>query len=333
MAYSEDFTMRPTKSQYRSGFTLIELLVVIAIIAILIALLLPAVQKVREAASRLKCQNNLKQIALAVHNYHDARSELPMGVDLGFTSQTIQMGTTALALILPFLEQSALHSIYDFKSRNLWAANANAVSTQPTVYLCPSDDAKGRANRWTVLSPANFATQWARSNYAVCYGSAFFFAAAGNRETDGLFRADGTRRFSVVTDGLSNTALASELLAGRDDERGADNISDYRGVWAWHEFGAHSYSHRNTPNSTVGDAMWCNPGQEIQCVPAFRMPCDTTRGTRRHEFQVAARSNHLGGVNVAFADGHVSFIADNIDLTIWRAMATYASGDIVSGSY
>lgn len=97
-------------------------------------------------------------------------------------------------------------------------------------------------------------------------------------------------------------------------------------MWAWHQMGASSYTHRNTPNSSVGDAMWANPGQDIECVPAANMPCDNTHGTAMDEFHAAARSWHPGGVNVAFVDGHVTFVQDTVDWLIWNRAGSIADG-------
>lgn len=215
----------------RSGFTLIELLVVIAIIAILIGLLVPAVQKVREAAARTQCQNNLKQITLASHNYHDTFNKLPPGMN----SKTF-IGT--LAFLLPFIEQAPLHNqlqsagiIFSPKAaasfNNAWwtsgAVNALAQS-QPSIFLCPSDSADARAGQWayiycptgakTVTGTYFPAASFGRTNYAASAG------ALGSVPTDGFWNAlcgpfypDSGVTFTSISDGSSNTIFFGESVA------------------------------------------------------------------------------------------------------------------------
>ena len=147
------------------------------------------------------------------------------------------------------------------------------------------------------------------------------------------FQIGEGRKLSDITDGLSKTALASEVISGKHDEQIAGTVeSDDRGLWAWHIMGASSYTHRNTPNSGVGDAMWANPSQDIECVHSEQMPCDNTHGTSMDEFQAAARSQHPGGVQVVFADGHVNFMSDTIDVTLWQCLGAINDGWTVSDS-
>jgi prepilin-type processing-associated H-X9-DG protein len=220
---------------------------------------------------------------------------------------------------LPYVEADAVYHAYDFNERNLSPANQGAVCNPIGVFVCPSDDALGRRG-----------SSYARSNYVVCFGSNSMIMAPGDVSTDGAFQIDAPRGFRDFRDGTSWTVLASEVIAGKHDAVGADRTWDARGLWAWHITGASAYTHRNTPNSSAGDALWVNPGQDIQCVPAVRMPCDNTHGTAWHEFHSAARSWHASGVNVAFADGHIGFVKDAISLTIWKALATIAGSEIVT---
>ena len=153
-------------------------------------------------------------------------------------------------------------------------------------------------------------------------------------ETDGAFRIDGSRRFKKFVDGISKTVVASELLAGRDEVYSAtDRVWDCRGMWAWEMMGSFAYTHRDTPNTSVGDAMYAAPGSDVECVPSPDMPCDNTHGSRFNEFHVAARSRHPGGVNVVFGDAHVTFINETIDWDIWQALATIAGSEASSGEY
>ena len=331
--------------RHRSGFTLVELLVVIAIIAILIALLLPAVQAAREAARRAQCANNLKQIALAAHNYHSTHGRFPMAyVDCGthsvWNNSIGWLGTTAFAQILPFLEQINVSDNYDYGERMNNPANKDIVGSQIPVYTCPSDDAKGRFAVHT-----RYPTLYARSNYVGCMGSNTMLL--DNRgvhlvacpypahlkdkhlDSDGAFRIRYGRRTAEFLDGTSTTALFSEVLSG---QAGPWDIAmsynqrlwDIRGVWAYCLMGASSYTHRETPNSSVGDVMF--GGQN--CESFDGAPCSQVSADWDETF-ASARSRHPGGVQVAFTDGHVAFYQDAVDYQLWQAISTIATGEPV----
>jgi prepilin-type processing-associated H-X9-DG protein len=314
-------------------------LVVITIIGILIALLLPAVQAAREAARRGQCCNNLKQLGIAVHHYVEQKTVLPLGVvALPLTPPgPAQPGHTALAQLLPFLEQSNVQALYDFKQRNVSVANEPATSAQIPTYQCPSDNAAGR----TAVFKLGSNTVLGRSNLAVCFGSnTFMFNANGeniglnpNRtgvdtNTNGAFRLDQSRSLAELTDGLSCTAIASEILAGQDDRIDptvGDMVYDVRGLWMMQMMGASSYTHLNPPNTQVGDALFVGMGA-VFCVDRPGAPCDNTAGAVWDHYHAAARSNHPGGVNVAFGDGHVTFVGNAIDLAVWQCLGAMNDG-------
>ena len=326
-----------------AGFTLVELLVVIAIIGILIALLLPAVQAAREAARRMQCSNNLKQLGLAMHNYADTHRALPIGLQAsplsaGTGGRARMPGHTALAMSLAFNEQGNVLGLYDSRVPNSHETNKAATQTSISVYQCPSDESSGRTG-----VNEGMKTEMSRSNYVVCFGSATMLRNANginimenasragiDFETDGAFRIDRSRKWNSFTDGTSNTVLASEVLSGKDDFKGpGDKEWDSRGMWAWHMMGAFAYTHLNAPNTDVGDAM--QAGGSLECVAGENMPCDNSHGSNWDQFHAAARSRHSGGVNAVFGDGHVNFLSETIELRIWRYLGAMNDGQVITG--
>jgi prepilin-type processing-associated H-X9-DG protein/prepilin-type N-terminal cleavage/methylation domain-containing protein len=308
--------LRNGRGKLCTAFTLVELLVVITIIGILIALLLPAVQAAREAARRMQCSNNLKQIGLGVLNYENTNATLPIGANWG---GSVVKGHTVFPALLPYVEQAALYDRYDFKQRIYDATNKEVTRVSVSAFICPSDTAAGRALN----------TYYARSNYAVCFGSKNAGVSATDWKTDGPFQHDVAKPFSAIKDGTSNTAMASEVIAGADDLYSDDNKMDARGVWAeGTSAGAAMYTHLNTPNSSVGDALFMS-GQE-NCVPTDQtLPCVSTAGATYYNENASARSRHPGGVNVVFLDGHGSFYSNTVNAQTWMYLSTIAGNETV----
>ncbi|MBA4187834.1 MAG: prepilin-type cleavage/methylation domain-containing protein [Planctomycetaceae bacterium] len=317
MSISEGATLyRP-----RNGFTLIELLVVIAIIAILIGLLLPAVQKVREAAARAKCGNNLKQVVLALHSHHDAQGTFPPGVvspmyppDPGYERRSW------MYFILPFLEQGPLYS----KMQAALGTGSHTTflpgheSVVPTL-MCPSDPANPKVMTAGAATPV--ASQGFHGNVVVCGGDTYFTPTGGTDGTalNGVFYAKSKTRLTDISDGTSNTLFASELIlvadTGTADIRGRYYNAIHCGVM---------FSTIYPPNSTVGD----NP--QGYCVPLPRAPCTGAPGTTNC-FSLA-RSYHLGGANVSLGDGAVRFVSNGVVPAVYQALGTRAGGEVV-GDY
>jgi prepilin-type processing-associated H-X9-DG protein/prepilin-type N-terminal cleavage/methylation domain-containing protein len=326
-----------------SAFTLIELLVVIAIIAVLIALLLPAVQSAREAARRLQCVNNLKQMGLALHNYHAGWNCFPVGFLYAYQnvlsdSSPLQYRWSVLAQMAPQLEQSNIANALNFNfpiahkptdtSALFWPyfpANTTAMATTIATFLCPSDGAPAPAEG---TGP---------TNYAFCSGD----GSNGGDATsaDGAFILGPPQTVATILDGTSQTAAASEQLVGiagpysqpsplpiptplframarvpaapLTDAACALAQSGWllnRGSSWWDgNYQNALYNHYLPPNAARPDCIvYHNPGWK------------------------AARSLHPGGVNALYCDGHVTFVKDTTSLAIWQAIATRAGREIVS---
>jgi prepilin-type N-terminal cleavage/methylation domain-containing protein/prepilin-type processing-associated H-X9-DG protein len=298
----------------RPAFTLIELLVVIAIIGVLIGLLLPAVQKVREAANRAKCQSNLKQIALAIHNYHDGQGTLPMGI-----SPTGCCRGTWAVLILPYLEQEAVaRSFINWGQPGGYYFDSpwiDTTSTRIAVMTCPSDVP-------STIPSLNLTLH----NYALNYGTTGVDDTTNNNVLSSLngvafqgapFGKGQAFRLSDVLDGTSNTLMAAEVIQG---ERG-----DLRGLIWWGPasgFYANLAPNSNAPDVPYFAAPFCDSN-------APNPPCVIAGGNNTF----AARSRHQGGVQSAFCDGSVHFISDNVSLTqVWRPLASSQDGQSI-GEY
>jgi len=301
------FNIRPNQR----GFTLIELLVVIAIIAILIGLLLPAVQKVREAAARATCSNNMKQVALALHNHHDALSLFPMG-------QQVSLGTNnpANALnrqcwqqpLLPYLEQNALFAQIQTSQPTTYTYSIPGVENKIKSLMCPSDPNAGK----NVTVPGN--AQGFHGNYVLCAASTLFgdSGATGGTALNGMFYSFSKTKITDVTDGTSNTLMGSEVLIAPDTTT-HDLRGRYNNTWQGNTLFSTLYS----PNTTVGDrSSYCNS------IP--KAPCQALGATATVQ---SARSQHTGGVNVAMADGSVRFVRDGVTLSTWQDAGTRAGGE------
>ncbi|QEH35957.1 putative major pilin subunit [Aquisphaera giovannonii] len=336
----------------RRGFTLIELLVVIAIIAVLIALLLPAVQSAREAARRIQCTNNLKQLGIALHGYHDALGRFPYGAIVAqpgnYWYPTGVGGEhyrySALAMLSPFLEQTALFGALNFQfpvympDGSIAPPNTTIFAAQVGVFLCPSDEPK-------VVQPG-----FAPSNYMACAGNGLPGGSGLYENPNGCFFYNSGVGVAGITDGLSQTVAIGESILGQaagafavaagtpvnprqfmaqqvavdinatppadltvaECASAAAGSSGYYnaqrgGSWAQGDFRHALYTHYYPPNSKTYD---CLRGSDY----GWKGP----------------RSYHPGGVNALFCDGSARFVKDSVSVPTWQGLGTRAGGEVLS---
>ncbi|WP_417385731.1 DUF1559 domain-containing protein [Gimesia sp.] len=313
------------------GFTLIELLVVITIIAILIALLLPAVQQAREAARRTQCKNNLKQLGLALHNYNETHSRLPL-----LASDSLY-GYSPSAQLLPYIDQGNLHNLIDFREPLLsgppWAAALNpalvdVVKQTIPVFMCPSDAGK-------VHFTDSQGAVWAGSNYMVNGGSGLNMEYCTSAN-DGLFWRGSSTRFRDITDGTTNTIFMAETLFG---DRGPDTTMlldpdrQMKRVSGGSPCSATSDDliSRAASNYEGGRAgSWIRALGYSTLVHGYLPPNSQSPDVVHHgEIVSGARSLHVGGANVLLCDGSVRFLGENIHLETLRNLFSRADGEVL----
>jgi prepilin-type processing-associated H-X9-DG protein len=306
------------------AFTLIELLVVLAVVATLVGLLLPAVQKVRDAAARAACANNLKQIGLACHNHHAALGRLPPG-----------RGTPTPAIFSPHahllghLEQDNLRGLIDFSAPPATfsvppatvydgARNLSAATTLVRPFVCPGDPTGGRVP----------GSAFAGTSYAACSGSGANSGALAG--ADGVFFLGSAVRLDDISDGTSNTAAFAERSTG------AGATGDARRVMLEIPGSGDTTATTCQPSNGVWNtergAKWIvgNYGNTLynHAEPPNPLGFDCTNATQQ-KGRLAARGLHSGGVNVLLCDGAVRFVRDGIPLPAWQALATRAGGEVV----
>ena len=327
---------KPVVGRKRAAFTLIELLVVIAIIAILIALLLPAVQQAREAARRSQCKNNLKQIGLALHNYHDIYKAFPPGRvrRSGVSPNSWYSGNIAwLPRILPQIDQAPLFNKIDWNrgygtsgtdgNSGVNGSNPNGVRRQIIpAFRCPSDPGNG-STPWT--NPNGVKVTGATPNGG--YASTNYMGMIGtstrlNTRPPGLFGQNTKIKIRDVTDGTSNTIAVAE------------------GIIGFHRISAND-SGNNTSCGSGGKLTGSDQQTGFSWFYAFRPQaafCNSYVGPNAKEFDcgqnsdrvnTAARSMHVGGVHVLMCDGAVQFVGENINLQTWRNLGNKSDGNVV----
>ena len=311
-----------TLSYSRRAFTLIELLVVIAIIAILVALLLPAVQQAREAARRSSCKNNLKQLALAMHNYHDTHSVFPYGWQAEVAGSRHRR-QCFFHCMLPFIEEGNLSDLYQADTTEYVHQIPKSLAGIPvSVYMCPSDPAGPAVG-------GGGTDNGFQGNYVVCAGGDVNTSTDPNgipqtvvaKPTTGMFYTGSNTKFRSVTDRTTNTIMMGEGII-----RGATGASwgGLGGYWGGAPHGSYAFSTAETPNTSVPDRVY-----SCKSTTFPNSPCENGNAgglPGRYNF---ARSYHKGGAQFALADGSIRFISENIDRLTFRYLGQMKDGQVL----
>jgi prepilin-type N-terminal cleavage/methylation domain-containing protein len=352
----------PFAVRHISGFTLIELLVVIAIIAILVALLLPAVQQAREAARRSNCKNNLKQLGIAMHNYHDTHNVLPQYQFNNTWDRTAAaaagnwQGRGAFVMILPMLEQGNLFDRYNQDDRYEYGtnivgtnySNSTLARTKIPAFRCPSDIEFGDRS-------------WGGNNYAMCGGSSYDIYNATASANNGIFMRSTCNNFATALDGTSNVLMISEIIKGDADwatitDTDISVVASVAAVdrkfmteaevltagQACNNANVPSLHTSSTAALSVSGRSWasCFPFNVVMntvATPNWSYPSCVIGSTGFGDLAdrsgiVASRSRHRGGVQGVLVDGGVRFFSDSIDLLTWQRLGAKDDGKVL-GSF
>ena len=323
----------PRRIRAQRGFTLIELLVVIAIIAVLVALLLPAVQQAREAARRSSCKNNLKQLGLALHNYHDTYTKFPQGQFQiqganGWDGQGIHVG------LLPYLDQTPLYNQYNFNVTYISGANHPVTRTKVAVFRCPSDK--------------DYPGPEPGVNYAGCGGSSINIWSA---DSNGIFPRLRSESMGSITDGTSNAIAFAEILVGDNSQNGVSDSDIVNngsgGTFADQNFptqaeinavetACNALSTTGAVSLSQNGRYWASPHPtqtrfNTSAPPNWKgRTCAFGGGFGQAADRngvYPSRSRHTGGVHATLADGSVRFISENIDLRTWQWLGSIDDGN------
>jgi prepilin-type processing-associated H-X9-DG protein/prepilin-type N-terminal cleavage/methylation domain-containing protein len=356
-------------NRLRSAFTLIELLVVIAIIAALVGLLLPAIQRVREAANRSSCANNLKQFGLAVRNYEVVRGSFPPGIVadpryMNGPNDLLAGGIYGATVpLLPFLEQDNLYRLFDTNVPWYFTTNFEADQTPIQIFYCPSNRVEGVLDMQSIggfmhASMPNIAL----ADYGLCKGTnaALCTQSQAPRRTRGVFDVNSHTRIIDITDGLSNTLAAGDAAGGNprygarrnwndttpsiNPNTGTPNFID--GGWAPGSVASIDLVNATGSLYACGLCVTAECGgftpeydeplnnQLILAATQYKKTCDNSDTTIGNFDTLSGfRSLHPGGCNFLFCDGSVRFINQSISMITYKALSTMAGGEVVNGEF
>ena len=326
----------------RSAFTLVELLVVIAIIGILVGLLLPAVQAAREAARRMQCTNNLKQLGLSLHNYHDVYKKFPYGSYLDKSaggSISSQWGWSVM--LLPYIEQTAMFNQLNV-GPNYFEQAANdpvrlaLLKTPLPAFICPSDPETGTNRNRPFLAKAggNVVCNGMRLPATVEFAKSNYMGSNGNRDNDGVFDSGANQLIGIrnITDGTSNTIIVGERSSKRFAKQAANVLTGpWAGVWAGQELTCDGITN-----------VWCLLGKTEYQMNSGKHSQAASSTTATDSALIAFGSQHTGGANFGLADGSVRFISESIqwnddaagtnDFGAYHMLGSIADGQVI-GEY
>jgi prepilin-type N-terminal cleavage/methylation domain-containing protein/prepilin-type processing-associated H-X9-DG protein len=354
-------------SRRRAGFTLIELLVVIAIIAVLVGLLLPAVQKVREAANRMSCQNNLKQLGLAIHNYETAFSKFPPGIiQLNPMDNDLQDGAnTAFGLLLGSVEQQNLQNL--FAPNTPWYDPPNSVAVQKPVklFLCPSNRASGNVNFQPLAQFVGRPLPNASScDYALCKGANAALCGVTNvpGAALGVFDVNSETKIADITDGTSTTFAIGEATGNNhrylarqnwadtvpapgptgqpiqiDQAWAAGSVIDVQAASAGDLYGsvlgvtAQAYPYTPNYDEPMNNPLVMASISNHQSISGNCQNSDTQQGA--FDTVSGFRSMHSGGCNFLFCDGHIQFISQSLSPATYKALSTMQGQEVPGNDF
>lgn len=345
--------MKMAEQKRVRGFTLIELLVVIAIIAILIALLLPAVQQAREAARRTQCKNNLKQMGLALHNYHDVANEFPAALYSSgrynnpsyFSGNTQVKNVTGWQMLLPYVDQGPLYNQFNFNQASISSSpyslpqapvdanNADLINTPVAMLECPSHDEAGPTGASSSSSWYPRQPETRRTSYLFAAGSSTDYDAPFRlRKSDyrqGAFGNDGSAKMRDLRDGSSNVVLIGESWSGETYK-----TSHYYGPWGLS--GAHTSVHGRVVAASQSSTGSCtHPSLDICYTtgnyPArFRINADYNQDGSGRQYAWGFGSGHAGGAQFLMGDGTVRFLSENMDYKTFAQLNFISDGEVAA---
>jgi prepilin-type processing-associated H-X9-DG protein len=297
-----------------------ELLVVVSVLGVLFALLMPAILSSREAARRVSCLNNLRQLGLAMQNFHAHHGHLPPG-NQGHLDPSKPFAA-AVVFLFPYFEEDSRFDLYDFQRD--WNNQRPEITAQINgpinVYQCPSDASyvMWETTEDTFLDhKGNYGLNWGQNSYLDQLDNGIYRPVEDGRKAP--FAPGFGARYSEITDGISHTLAMLEMLQARSEP--GDPVDRRGRVWN-HVPGCYQISTYLQPNSEFGDRTYCVNRPEMS------LPCRRDYGVEATMY-LGSRSRHAGGVNVVLCDGSASFVSDNVERSLWQALSTSAGEELV----